>query len=163
MGAEHAGPGVKPRASRGCLPSTAWGMEGACLPADSTCRMLSTQPSTSIILPQVPPDSDFDAAARWEGVLRSLPLAAGAAGIGLTLANRILSGVRARQRLPPMLSVLVCSMSPYGTCRPRTMQRVRGVSSCFTPTIPFHSPDECSSRRYPYFPRRRRQRPAAVN
>ncbi len=46
-------------------------------------------------MPQAPPDSEFDAAARWEGALRALPLAAGAAGITLTLANRILSGVLA--------------------------------------------------------------------
>lgn len=43
---------------------------------------------------QAPPDSDFDAAAKWEGVLRALPLVAGGAGITLTLANRIVSGVR---------------------------------------------------------------------
>ena len=46
-------------------------------------------------VPQAPPDSEFDAASRWEGALRALPLAAGAAGITLTLANRILSGVPA--------------------------------------------------------------------
>jgi hypothetical protein len=41
----------------------------------------------------VPPDEDFDWAVRFEGALRSVPLAAGALGIGGVLANRLASGV----------------------------------------------------------------------
>ncbi len=41
----------------------------------------------------MPPDEDFDWAVRFEGALRSVPLAAGALGIGGVLANRLASGV----------------------------------------------------------------------
>ena len=43
---------------------------------------------------QVPADEEFDWAARYQSALRSLPLAAGAAGLLGVLVNRLVSGVR---------------------------------------------------------------------
>ena len=43
---------------------------------------------------QVKPDEDYDWAVRYQGALRSIPLAAGALGICGVLANRVVSGVR---------------------------------------------------------------------
>lgn len=45
---------------------------------------------------QALPDAEFDLLARFQGQLRALPLAAGAAGIAGTLLNRVLSGVSAQ-------------------------------------------------------------------
>lgn len=42
---------------------------------------------------QVAPDEEFDWAARYQGALRALPLAAGALGIIGVLINRFVSGV----------------------------------------------------------------------
>jgi hypothetical protein len=42
---------------------------------------------------QVAPDEEFDWAARYQGALRTVPLAAGALGILGVLVNRLLSGV----------------------------------------------------------------------
>lgn len=42
---------------------------------------------------QVKPDEDYDWAVRYQGALRSIPLAAGALGICGVLANRVVSGV----------------------------------------------------------------------
>ena len=42
---------------------------------------------------QVGDDEDFDWAARYEPILRALPLAAGGVGIAGVLLNRLFSGV----------------------------------------------------------------------
>ena len=42
---------------------------------------------------QVKPDEEYDWAVRYQGALRSIPLAAGALGICGVLANRVVSGV----------------------------------------------------------------------
>ena len=48
---------------------------------------------------QVAEDADFDWAARYEPVLRAVPLAAGGLGIVGVLANRLFSGVRISRSL----------------------------------------------------------------
>ncbi|KAK9909222.1 hypothetical protein WJX75_009014 [Coccomyxa subellipsoidea] len=52
---------------------------------DSITNLLSSQ--------QVAPDEEFDWAARYQGALRTVPLAAGALGILGVLVNRLLSGI----------------------------------------------------------------------
>lgn len=42
---------------------------------------------------QVAPDEEFDWAARYQGALRTVPLATGALGIVGVLVNRLVSGV----------------------------------------------------------------------
>lgn len=48
---------------------------------------------------QVGTDEEFDWAARYEPLLRALPLAAGGLGIAGVLLNRLFSGVRSHQHL----------------------------------------------------------------
>ena len=113
--------------------------------AGSTGRQLPARRCVSALLPniyasansssireimQVKPDEDYDWAMRYQGALRSIPLAAGALGICGVLANRVVSGVSGCFvcRLPHCITQLAVPAWDSGSI-------ATAYGACFAPCV----------------------------